>query len=141
MNIQKHKGLVAVLQEALPKAPEDQALIRWVSETSSQSEETGQQRRIRLALRIAMIRAAARAIPAAPALHIVEPVTVEATEEPISEAPVVAAPTPEPPRKKARMTMSSVRLEDAALLLGAGFGDLDETASNLSEKKADPDLE
>jgi hypothetical protein len=141
MNVRKHKALVAALQEALPKAPKDQALIRWVGETSNQSDETGPQRRIRLALRIAMIRAAARAIQAVPALQIVEPVSVEATEEPMSEAPVVAAPASEPPRKKARMKMSSVRLEDAALLLGAGFGDTDDSASDLSDKKAEPETE
>ncbi|MGR3505953.1 MAG: hypothetical protein ACU0B7_08795 [Paracoccaceae bacterium] len=140
MNAQKHKGLVATLQETLPKATEDQDLIQWVSASSDQNDATAVQRRTRLALRIAMIRAAACAIPATPVLPVVEPVPVEAVEDPMPEASVVAPPPPEPQRKKARMSMSSVRLEDAALLLGAGFGDTDDTASDMSDKKVDPDF-
>ncbi|MCD1625072.1 hypothetical protein K7H22_03575 [Seohaeicola saemankumensis] len=140
MNAQKHKGLVAALQKTLPNATVDQALIHWANAPFDQNDETGLQRRTRLALRIAMIRAAACVIQATPVLPVVEPVPVEAVEDPIPEASVVAPPPPEPQRKKARMSMSSVRLEDAALLLGAGFGDTDDTASDMSDKKVDPDF-
>jgi hypothetical protein len=141
MNAQKRKGLVALLQETLPQAPTDQAVIRWIKAQGDQPDETGQQRRTRLALRIAMIRAAIPVPPVAPVLQMIEPATPEPVEQLEAVEPVIEVAAPPPPRKKARMTMSTVRLEDAALLLGTGFGDSDDTASDPSPKQAAPDFE
>jgi outer membrane biosynthesis protein TonB len=97
---------------------------------------TGQsaaERRALLALRIAMHRMVPQE-----AQVVAPPPPPEAPPEPMPEpmpepVPVAAVetdlpPAPAKPRKPARLNMSSVRIEDAALLLGAAFADDPETS-------------
>ena len=137
--------LGARVQRAL-EAERHLLLAALAAKSLTTTGQSAAERRALLALRIAMRRmvpqvAEVVAPPPAPAPDLrpepmPAPVTAPAPEtapepapETIGAAPVEPdlPPAPAKPRKPARVTMSSVRLEDAALLLGAAFSDEPET--------------
>lgn len=127
--------LGARLQQVLGAA--DQALTAGLAAQDLMARgRCAAERRALLALRIAIARmappAAAAAIPAP------EPAppgdALQAMPDPVTEPVAELPPAAPKPRKPARVTMSSVRLEDAALLLGSAFADEPE-----QDKPAAPD--
>jgi hypothetical protein len=116
-------------------------MVSLAEQSLAAAGQTAAERRACLALRIALSRMAPWPMPPAMTPPIItasadapepvaEPVPAVAAaspdpEEPPAAAEPVAEPVPAPPppkpRKPARVTMSSVRLEDAAMLLGAAF--------------------
>jgi hypothetical protein len=145
----KQQSMVAQVSQTLSELPDDQKTA--VAEALIAAPGlSGAERRARLALRIAM----ARLTPApkaeqppssspAPAEPAPEPQVIqpepqpEETPPPLPESlppeevptdpPAAEPPAPEikKPRKPAKVAMSTVRLEDAAMLLGAAFAAMD----------------
>ncbi len=107
-------GLVDRVAAAVSGLPRMQGADQGGAVGASMS---GAERRARLALRIALLRAG-DPVASLPAPVAEPPVQVaDPAPTPVSEPP---AETPAPPRfKPARVSMSTVRLEDAALLLAA----------------------
>lgn len=124
----KAEGLVARVSQIMAKTPDGQtASLRDAAR--SMPGMTGPERRARLALRIVLARSGPPPCPVPPPAPVLEtaPPAAEVTHRADIPAPVAAPPQdiPKPetpkPRKPARMSMSTVRLEDAAMLLGAAF--------------------
>ena len=102
-------GLVSHVTELLARLP---AGFTFTMDDAASGTATGAERRVRLALRIAMLRAGPVPLP----------LVVEVAPPPPAEPVVILLPpepTPPPRPKPARISMSTVRLEDAAFLLAA----------------------
>jgi hypothetical protein len=132
----KTQGVVAQVSQTLSELPDDQKTAVAEALMTAPGLTAGQ-RRARLALRIAMARLAPAPQPIAQPVPEPAPVPIPATlpiTEPAAPEPApVQAPAPEEtpppppapevkkPRKPAKVAMSTVRIEDAAMLLGAAF--------------------
>jgi hypothetical protein len=136
----KPQGVVAQVRQTLSELPDDQRAA-LVEALTTAPGLTAAQRRAGLALRIAMARLAPLPEPApkaapepAPA-PVPPPVVMEPAPQPAPEVipepepeetpPPPPAPEVKKPRKPAKVAMSTVRLEDAAMLLGAAFAAMD----------------
>ncbi|NEX45244.1 hypothetical protein [Pseudotabrizicola algicola] len=118
-------GLVGRVAEVLESLPLATALAVGRLSLATQSENlNAAERRARLALRIALMR---QDKPLASAPDETETAATEANPqavpEPVAVVPEPPQPKPEPapppPPKPARVSLSTVRLEDAAMLLAA----------------------
>jgi hypothetical protein len=144
----KPQSMVAQVSQTLSELPHKQRAA--VAEALITAPNlSGAERRARLALRIALARLAPAPKPAqppaaspAPADPAPEPQVIQPEPQPNetpplpeslppedmpTDPPAAEPPAPEikKPRKPAKVAMSTVRLEDAAMLLGAAFAAMD----------------
>lgn len=152
----KPKGMVAQVSQTLSELPDNQkaAVAECLITTPGL---TAAQRRASLALRIAVARLAPLSQPIAQPVPVPAPAqvpdTLPITEATVPEPPPIQDPEPEEtpppppapeikkPRKPAKVAMSTVRLEDAAMLLGAAFASMDTDTPAAAPPAPEPEPE